>query len=430
MNRKKILVSAYACNPTSSLQLHPGEDITGWRLVGQIRRFHEVHVITHTYNRPGVEKARAEGAYPDVAFHFLDLGPAAGLLYKVEFGQRIYYYLWQIAAWRLARRLHREHGFDLAHHVTFGNDWLGSWIGAFLPIPYIHGPVGGGQRTPKPLLAEYTAYGRFAERVRQTAQWIGRHDWVRRRCLGRAKAVLVCNEETRAKIPASGRNKTFYFPVNGMSADDLKLIDKAAAAAAAGEPGRDESFRVLTAGRLHRLKGFALAVKAFSRLAARRPAAELRIVGKGEEEEAIKAAIRAAGVTDQVKMIDWLPRTELLKALASSDVMLFPSFRDGGGAVVVEAMAAGKPVVVVDSGGPGSHIDPAWGVKVEPGSPEATADRLAAALERLASDPGLRRKLGQAARRRVEDFYLYDREGERMMRIYDYAWGEGEAPKA
>ncbi|MDD8026456.1 MAG: glycosyltransferase family 4 protein [Acidobacteriota bacterium] len=427
MNRKKILVSAYACNPTSSLQLHPGEDITGWRLVGQIRRFHDVSVITHSYNRDGVEKARAEGAYPDVHFHFLDLGRPAGLLYKIEFAQRIYYYLWQIAALRLARRLHRGERFDLAHHVTFGNDWLGSWIGAFLPVPYIHGPVGGGQRTPKPLLAEYTGYGRFAEMVRQSAQWVGRHDCVRKRCLGRAKAILVCNEETRLRIPAADRAKTFFFPVNGMSRDDLDLIDRSAASAG---PAVGGTFRVLTAGRLHRLKGFALAVKAFGRLAERRPDSEFRIVGKGEEEAAILAAAREAGVEDKVKLIPWLPRTELLKTMASADVLLFPSFRDGGGAVVVEAMAAGKPVVVVDSGGPGSHIDPAWGIKVAPDTPEVTAGRLADALDRLASDPGLRDRLGRAARRRVEEFYLYDREGERMMEIYKFAWGEGKAPKA
>lgn len=423
MKKRRILVSAYACNPTSSLQLHPGEDITGWRLVGQIRRFHDVWVITHSYNREGVEKARAEGAYPDVRFHFLDLGRILGLLYKVDFGQRIYYYLWQIKAWRLARRLHREFRFDLAHHLTFGNDWLASFIGAFLPVPYIHGPVGGGQRTPKPLLAEYTRYGRFAEKVRETAQWVGRRDYFRRRCLRRAKAILVCNEETRAKIPAAARAKTFFFPVNGMSVEDLALIPPSAA-------GSGGTFRVLTAGRLHRLKGFALAVKAFGRLAQGRPDSEFRIVGKGEEEAAILEAARMAGVADKVRLIPWLPRTELLKTMATTDVVLFPSFRDGGGAVVVEGMAAGKPVVVIDSGGPGSHIDPAWGIKIAPAEPGVTAERLAEALERLAADAGLRDRVGRAARRRVEEFYLYDREGERLLEIYRFALREGGAPKA
>ena len=97
------------------------------------------------------------------------------MVYKIEFGQRIYYYLWQIKAWRVARRLHKEMGFDIAHHVTFGNDWIASYIGAFLPVPFICGPV-GGQRTPRQLWSEYTAYGRFAEAARNIAQWFGRRD--------------------------------------------------------------------------------------------------------------------------------------------------------------------------------------------------------------------------------------------------------------
>ena len=415
MKRLHVLISAYACNPTSSLQLHPGEDITGWRLVGQIRRFHEVWVITHSYNRPGVEKARAEGAYPDVHFHFLDLPGALWALYKIEFGQRIYYYLWQFAAWRLARRLHREHRFDLAHHLTFGNDWIGSFIGACLPVPYIHGPVGGGQTTPKPLLEEYTAYGRFAEWVRRTAQWGGRHDYIRRRCLRRAKAILVCNKETQAKIPRKDRSKVFYFPVNGMSREDLDLMPAA--------EKRDGPFLVLTAGRMHRLKGFALAIKAFAQFTSKYPKSEFRIIGVGEEEANLRALAADLGVTDKVVFIPWMSRPDLLRTMASADVFLFPSYRDGGGAVVVEAMAAGKPVIVLDSGGPGSHIEDGWGLKVAPGEPEETARGFADALVRLYEDPALRRTLGRAARSRVEDFYIYDREGERMQEIYRFALG-------
>jgi glycosyltransferase involved in cell wall biosynthesis len=415
MKRLRVLVSAYACNPTSSFQLHPGEDITGWRLVGQIRRFHEVWVITHTYNRPGVEKAQAEGAYPDVHFHFLDLPRPLGALYKIDFGQRIYYYFWQFAAWRLARRLHREHRFDLAHHLTFGNDWIGSFIGAFLPVPYIHGPVGGGQRTPKPLLKEYTAYGRFAERARQTAQWGGRHDYIRRRCLRKAKAILVCNKETRAKIPEKDRGKVFYFPVNGMSQEDLARMPVSAPS--------DGPFEVLTSGRMHRLKGFALAVKAFALFAARHPDARFRIIGMGEQEPRLRALVAELGVQDKVTFVPWMARPDLLQAMSTADVFIFPSFRDGGGAVVVEAMAAGKPVVVLDSGGPGSHIEEAWGVKIAPGEPGVVVERFAEALIRLYEDSEYRRALGRAARRRVEEFYIYEREGERLQDIYRFALG-------
>lgn len=422
MKKLKVLVSAYACNPSGSLRLHPGEDLTGWRLVGQINRFHDCWVITHAYNRPGVEEAlKTDPAARTIRFHFHELPVWLKWLYRIEFGQRIYYFLWQFSAWRLARRLNKDVHFDLAHHATFGNDWIASFIGAYLPVPFVWGPVGGGQRTPRPLLGEYTLYGRFAEAVRNAAQWIGRRMRVRRLCLKRAKAFLVCNRETMRRIPDRYKDKVFYFPVNGFSAEDLPE---------AGLVRRnDSSFKVVTAGRLHRLKGFALAVKAFALFAGKHPEAEMTIIGKGSEEKALNALIAQSGLKDRCRIVDWLPRKEVLAEMRSSDVFLFPSFRDGGGAVVVEAMASGLPVVVLDSGGPGAHVRDTWGMKVSPAEPETVVREMASALEKLHGDPGLRRGMGEAGRARVQDFYLWDRLGERMVDVYDFALG-GNRPEA
>lgn len=420
MRKLRVLVSAYACNPLGSPELHPGEDLTGWRLVHQLARFHEVHVLTHAYNRQGIPSpaANTEETETAVNFHFISLARPLGLLYKVEFGQRIYYYLWQIRAWREARRLHRRLGFDLAHHVTFGNDWLASFIGAFLDVPFVLGPVGGGQRTPRGLMGEYTVGGRLSERGRNTAQWFGRRDPVRRRCLRRARAILVCNRETRAKIPKAFREKVLYFPVNGVSASDFGT------APAAGNPGL---FRVFMAGRFHRLKGFALAVKGFGLFAERNPDAEFLIIGNGPEEENLKRLIRGLGLGSCVRIAGWLAREDLLREMRASDVMLFPSFRDGGGAVVVEAMASAKPVICLDSGGPGLHIEPAWGFKIEPRDPAFVAAEIARALETLCRDRVLAGRMGEAARRRAEEFYLWDRHGERLAAIYEKALGAAES---
>jgi len=123
-----------------------------------------------------------------------------------------------------------------------------------------------------------------------------------------------------------------------------------------------------------------------------------------------------------VTMISWLPRTELLAAMASADVFLFPSFRDGGGAVVVEAMAAGLPVVCLDSGGPGFHVQPRWGFKIEPGRPGEVVEAFARALRVLARDREFRRSLGRSGQQRAHDYYLWDRRGERLAAIYRRAW--------
>jgi glycosyltransferase involved in cell wall biosynthesis len=410
----KILVSAYACNPAGSLQLHPGEDLTGWRLMEQLARFHALWVITHRYNEAGIAEARAVTPLPNVQFIFVELSKALKWLYRIEFGQRIYYYLWQFKAWRVARNLHREVRFDAAHHLTFGNDWIPSFIGAFLPVPFLWGPVGGGQRTPKTLLKEYSLYGRFAESARNCAQSVGRKMLVRKQCLRKAQAVLVCNRETQARMPRKYQDKILYFPVNGIAAEDF--MDGVLEPRRSGQP-----FRVITAGRLHRLKGFSLAVEAFGTFAEKHPASEMVIIGEGPEEGRIRVLISHLGLVDKIRVLPWLPRREVLANMRSSDVFLFPSFRDGGGAVVVEAMCSGIPVVVLDSGGPGAHVRDEWGIKVSPDSRESVIKGMTLALETLCVDDALRHRLGSAGRKRALEFYAWDKLGNRMHDIYENA---------
>jgi glycosyltransferase involved in cell wall biosynthesis len=412
MKRLKVLISAYACNPVGSLQLHPGEDITGWRLVEQITRFHDVWVITDSCNREEVEKALDQKEMEGGNFCFVNLPSWLRLFYKVEFGQRIYYYLWQILGWNIAKKLHHRFNFDVFHHITFGNDWMPSFIGAFLQIPFIWGPLGGGQRTPKGLFKEYTMKGKIAELVRGMAQWIGRNIlFSRKQCMERAKAILVCNDETKAKIEGRSLRKVYFFPVNGISKEDLsEAIDKHEA---------NNSFIVLTAGRLHRLKGFDIAIRAFSVFAKEVDNVILEIVGQGPEKSNLRKLANGSEFADKIRFIPWLPRTELLRKMHETDVFLFPSFRDGGGAVVVEAMASGLPVICLDTGGPGFHIRDDWGIKIKPKSPEYVVNEMAKALKRLYFDRDLRERLGRAARKRAEEFYLWDRLGERLMNIYE-----------
>ena len=414
MKRLRVLVSAYACNPIGSLQSHPGEDMTGWRLVEQLNRFHDLCVITRSYNREGVEKALAQGALPEVRFHFIQLPSWLRVLYKLEFGQRIYYYLWQILAWRVAKRLHRKLHFEVAHHLTFGNDWIPSFIGAFLPVPFIWGPVGGGQRTPQGLFSEYTLAGKLRERGRTFGQWIGRTLlFSRKQCLKKAKAILVCNYETKTKMPKRFLDKVHLFPVNGISPDNLdnQLCKN----------NSSDTFLVLTAGRLHRLKGFDIAIRAFNVFAQHFPKTTFEIVGQGPEEAKLHQLVNALRIRDRITFTQWLTREELLARMRESDVFLFPSFRDGGGAVVVEAMASGIPVVCLDNGGPGFHIQKEWGIKIFPKDPEFVTNEMVNALEKLYVDKDLRMKMGRAARKRVEECYLWDRLGKRMQEIYQNA---------
>jgi glycosyltransferase involved in cell wall biosynthesis len=239
---------------------------------------------------------------------------------------------------------------------------------------------------------------------------------VRKRCLKKAKAVLVCNRETQERMPPEFRDKVLYFPVNGIAAEDFAEVS-------AGQRSERAPFRVITAGRLHRLKGFSLGVEAFGAFVGKHPDSEMIIIGEGPEESRLRALISRLGLADKVRILPWLPRHEVLANMRESDVFLFPSFRDGGGAVVVEAMGSGVPVVVLDSGGPGAHVQGPWGIAVAPGGHADVVRGMATALGRIQEDRALRLGMGVAGRARAMNFYAWDRLGERMRDIYDLVLG-------
>ena len=142
------------------------------------------------------------------------------------------------------------------------------------------------------------------------------------------------------------------------------------------------------------------------------------IIGDGPELSNLKKLVYNLGIEKKVFFRGWLPRKELLKIMLLSDLFIFPSLRDGGGAVVVEAMAASLPVVCLDIGGPGFHIDDKCGIKIKPNSPEQAIQDMANALEKLYFDKELRSKLARGARKKVESRYDWNKLGERLQKIY------------
>jgi len=416
MSRLRVLASAFSCHSGASSGLGGGEDILGWSMVQQLARYHEVWAITYAVNKESLEQTLKDSPNPNLHFHYLDLPGFFRKLLKIQGGHQFYYFLWQIRAYFAARKLHKQVNFDVAHHVTYGNDWMVSFIGAFLPVPYIRGPGGGAHRTPKGFEKEYSFKGRLWEKGRSIGQWLFRHDPLYIRSQNRARAIMVCNQEAMDKVPAKWAHKVSFFPVNGITTEDLALTK-----AKVPQPESTGSFKVLSAGTLIRVKGFRLAIKAFKEFAANCPEASFEIVGSGPEEPHLRQQIEEAGLQSKVTLRPAVPRPELLAKMTESDVFLFPSLRDGGGAVVIEAMAASKPVVCLNTGGPGTHIKSEWGFKINPDFPRTATTELAQALELLYKDKQLRTSLGEAGRARAENGYHWDRLGDRLMDIYQKA---------
>jgi glycosyltransferase involved in cell wall biosynthesis len=361
-------------------------------------------------NQEPVENHLKLAPVPGVHLHFIGLPRWIGWLRDYPVGIQLYAYLWQLKAYFVAKRLHRDLRFDLFHHVTYANDWMASYVGAFLKVPYVRGPCGGAQQVPKPFRSEFSRRDRLWERLRAVGQKVLRLDPVFVKGQDRATAILVCNQESLEAIRPRWRDKVRYFPVNGVSESEV------AAGLEDGGPGT--GFRVLSAGKLLHWKGFGLVVRCFATFAATVPEARLIIVGDGPELPRLRALAEALGCLNRIEFAGWAARAEAVHRMREADVFLYLSLREGGGAVVLEAMAAGKPVVCLDMGGPGLHVTDECGIKIPPHSPDQAVHDAASALRALYSDPEARARMGTAAHRRAGKMYGWDRLGDELMQIY------------
>ena len=267
MTKRRILACVFTCCAPGKAGFTGGESLLGWSLLNQISRYHDVWALTQEADRAAVEESLAEYPSSNIHFEYVDLPFFLRPLLKIQGGHQIYYYLWQLRASFVARKLNKVHHFDLFHHITYANDWMANFIGAWLPIPYVRGPGGGAHRTPKSLQSEYSFSGRFWEKVRSMGQWVFRHDPVFIRSQNHASAILLCNQDSINSLSLRWTHKAHLFPVSGVSTEDLGIVK---------ERNNGGPFQVVSAGSLLRIKGFGLAIKSFSEFSSKHPDSQLR----------------------------------------------------------------------------------------------------------------------------------------------------------
>ena len=392
--RKKVLVSAYACEPGAGSE--PG---VGWRMCEAISRESDAWVITRKNNRASIEWEMAKNPQPHLHFSYVDLPTWARFWKKSEVGIRIYYYLWQFAALWEVRKLMRGVKFDLAHHVTFVNDYMGTFL-ALLPIPFVWGPIGSPDKRPgqvwdnilKVLYERRDYYFKNCVRAMDPLLWLSAI---------RAKLVIGINHEIGERFPISFLTKRKFLAHIAIG------VEQAFASVPLQNGGADEEFRVISVGNLARLKNFDMTIRAFGLLSQKVPSARLTIAGKGPLRPSLEQLAKNLGIGGKVEFIGQMPRNEVVALMGRSHVFLFPSY-EAAGMVVLEALAQGLPVVCMNYGGPGEIVTPACGFAVEVGPSAKTIERLGDALKTLASDRQTCQRMSIAARQHVQENYLWE----------------------
>ena len=194
------------------------------------------------------------------------------------------------------------------------------------------------------------------------------------------------------------------------NAVDLWLVEATAPPGLREQLGASETRPlVLTPARLDAQKGHRTLFEAIARV----PDAVFALAGEGPEREPLEALAAQLGIGERVRFLG--RRDDVPQLLAACDVFALPSLYEGSSLAVLEAMAAGAPVVSSAIGGTNELVeDGESGLLVPPGDAEA----LAAAMRRLLDDPELRERLASSARERVERDLTRERMATRVTGVY------------
>ncbi|MHA7875713.1 glycosyltransferase family 4 protein [Roseivivax sp.] len=415
--RPRVLVLAEAANPD-----WVSVPLVGWSLAHALRDVAEVHLVTQVRNRAAILKAGyVEGrdftaidtealARPaHRAAEILRMGEGKGWT-MVQAAQSLTYPWFEHKVWQRFGPALEAGDYDLVHRVTPLAPTAPSPLAARLArigVPFVLGPLNGGVPWPE-------GYGhvRRAER-----EWLGYLRGLYKRMPGRgatlrhASAILAGSRFTAAEIPAAHHHKVLWLPENAV---DPARFPRRPARMPGAEP---EPLRAVFVGRLVALKGVDMLIEA-----ARGPLSEgrlhLEIIGDGPEMARLTA--QAARLGDAVRFAGWLPHAEVQGRLAEADLLAFPSIRDFGGGVVLEAMAMGRAPLVVDYAGPGELVTPETGYKVPILPPERLVPALSEALAEILADPEGCRARGARAAELVASRFTWAAKAEQVARVYDW----------
>lgn len=188
------------------------------------------------------------------------------------------------------------------------------------------------------------------------------------------------------------------------------------------EDSVEESERILFLGRVGERKGVFELLRAVSILKNKFPKLRLVLGGDGDLD-AVRAAVRDLDIAEFVEILGWVGPEQKAIELARASVFTLPSFDEGLPMAMLEAMAAGKAIVVTAVGGiPEAVKDGENGLLIAPGD----AVTLAAAIRKVMEDPVLHRKLAGNARKSIEERFSTDVVINKLSNLYQQLGGEGK----
>jgi len=421
VSRLRILVLAPDCNPDS---------ICGPLLsYSQAEALAQLHDVTLAMRSPGEQAVRRRQA-PFKAVEVIRLPWLERIyawclhwIFKDNFHNQIltaFGYPFSIAfewkVWRDFKNRILAGEFDVVLRLLPVTAVLPSPLAFFLrkgPVSFVIGPINGGLPFPKG----------FSQAGNQK-QWVsGLRNMYRilpfaRSTYRDATAIIAGSSQTSAEF-SKYRDKLFFLPENG--------VGPSLFSASLRRSDPEAKLEMIFVGALIPCKACDLALRAASTLL-QKEQAHFTIVGDGPERGRLEQLARELEIEKAISFCGFLSHPETMQRMQSADVLVFPSVREFGGAVVFEALAAGAVPIVADFGGPGDIVYPEVGYKVSLTNENDVVVQMERILAELANDRDLLERLQQQGVKYAQEQLSWDAKARTVTRILQWATRQGPKP--
>ncbi len=398
----RILLSAYSCNPNKGSE--PG---VGWNWLHELAKYNEVWVLFYT----GQEQYESVslGVYNLTQKENIHLIPIdVPFPFGIKKLFRFRYEVWQIKAYFAAKKIIKENQIDLIHQVTIAAWWFSGYYYK-LKIPFLIGPILGGQKTN-------TKFFHFVQYKTKL------YEYARNISIGLLSKIYPKAKYSfkKAAIVFAGNKETSLF-LNGYFNLDSKLFLTTGVETLptiADKRINNNQIEFLVTGLLIPCKNLFFLFEVLSQIP-QKVKWRLRVVGEGPLGKVFKKAVIKNKLEKKIEFVGYVPKNKIDKYYKESDIFLFPSFREGAPTVILEAMTFALPTIAFKQNGADIMLDSSCGILIDITNPQRMVNDFANAIITLYENPQLRIEMGNNARKKVEENFLWEKRGKEMQKYYE-----------
>ncbi len=420
----RVLLIAEAANPE-----WVSVPLIGWCLSRAIAELTSAHLVTQIRNRDAIVSA---GLIEHRDFTAIDSERVAAPLWRlgerlrggrgvgwttVAAFQSLSYYFFEHLLWRQFGPSIESREFDLVHRITPLSPTTPSTLAARCAragVPFVLGPLNGGVAWPKEFKTARHEEREWLSYVRSAYKLLPSH----KSTLDSSAAILVGSKSTLSQIKKSSQHKCIYLPENAIDADKFPPIEQVV---------EGNVLRACFVGRLVPYKGPDMVLEAMAPLL-RQGRLHLDMIGDGPMMSHLRDYIVRNELETYVTVYGWILHADLHVIMSKSQLLLFPSVREFGGGVILEAMALGLVPVVVNYAGPGELVSDDVGFKLPLGSRAAIVQRLRLTVESICNDRQQLRAKSVAGQAKVRQSFTWKAKARQIMRVYDWVRGRASKP--